>query len=409
MLKRKDFWITISLVNLCIVPLLGAALRTKFLFDISFINYRDVLSAHSHFAFGGWVTLILMIFFIDNLLPGEAGSKNKYQYVLWGTQLSAAGMVVTFPITGYGLLAISFSTLFIFFTYGFTFIFIHDFLKTKREKSIFILALFSLAYLIISSIGPFTLAYMLATKSGNSNLYHDSLYTFLHFQYNGFFTIGVFALFIHHIKPLINSETRKNIYMFSLLLAFSVVPSLFLALAWHQSNTFIYILALIGTVLNFFTLIFFIRFIIPLKKRGIFSSKTAYVLWVFAMISFAIKMTLQMGTIFPEITKMVFGYRPIIIGFLHLVFLGFVTFYLLAHLIEGGAFDMKKGISKKSLFVFSAAIILNETILMLQGAGLMFLKTHAVYPWLLWIVSIALFAGALLILIARIKSVNLKK
>lgn len=406
MLKKKEFWITITLVNLCIVPLLGLALRTKFLFDIPFIDYRNVLSAHSHFAFGGWITLALMIFFIDNLLPVEAGSQNKYQFILWGTQLSAAGMVITFPVTGYGLLAISFSTWFIFFTYGFTWIFIRDFLKTKREKSISILALSSLACLIISSIGPFTLAYILATKTGNTIIYHDALYTFLHFQYNGFFTMAVFALFINHIKQMLINETKKSCYMFSVFLALSVVPTLFLALAWHQSNNIIRILAIIGTALIFFTLIFFFRFIIPLKKGSIFSSRTAYRLWVFAMISFTIKIVLQMGTIIPEITKMVFGYRPIIIGFLHLVFLGFVTFYLLAHLIQAGAFDMKKGMTKRSLIIFSAAIILNETILMLQGAGLMFLTTHHVYPWLLWIVSIALFAGALLILIARFKNVK---
>jgi hypothetical protein len=405
MLRNRDRWITISLANLCVVPLLGALLRTLFLFDIPSVDYKSVLSAHSHFAFGGWVTLALMILFIDKLLPHEAGVQQKYQVVLWGIQLSAAGMVLTFPATGYGILAIIFSTLFIFFTYGFTWIFIRDFLRSPHEKSVTVQAVSALIFLAISSIGPWTLAYVLATKSA-SHLYRDAIYTFLHFQYNGYFTLGVFALFYNHIVSTIAEPAKKEFHRFTLWLAASIVPSLFLSLTWHRNNGLIYVFASIGTLMIVLTLFYFIRFLGRLKTWRQFTSGTAHLLLVFAMASFSLKLILQVASVVPQLSTMVFGYRPIIIGFLHLVFLGFVTFYLLAHFIEIKTFDFTRAISKYAILLFALGIILNETILMIQGAGLMMSTAHPAYAWLLWAVSLLMFAGAVLIFVARIKSVQ---
>src|SRR5215471_11154239 len=130
-MKAKNLWTTFTLINLCIVALLGMTLRTKLLFTVPFIDFKNFLSAHSHFAFGGWVTLALMLLYITNLLPNEQQQKKTYQWILWGIEISAVGMVVTFPFQGYGLFSIIFSTLFIFFTYAFSWIFIKDLRKTR--------------------------------------------------------------------------------------------------------------------------------------------------------------------------------------------------------------------------------------------------------------------------------------
>jgi len=124
------------------------------------------------------------------------------------------------------------------------------------------------------------------------------------------------------------------------------------------------------------------------------------------MISFAIKMLLQVGTIFPSLGNAVFGFRPIIIGFLHLVFLGFVTFYVLSNYISENVFPFERTISRTAIIFFSLAIVINEMILLVDGIGLMFYTTYPVYPWLLWIASILLFAGACLILAARVTNLR---
>ncbi|HEV8506858.1 MAG TPA: hypothetical protein VGQ53_15715 [Chitinophagaceae bacterium] len=402
-MKKRDFWITLSLVNLCIVAVLGMSLRTKFLFPVQFIDYKNFLNAHSHFAFGGWVTLALMILFIDNLLLADQKQKKIYQSILWGIEITAVGMLVTFPFQGYGLFSIIFSTAFIFITYGFSWVFVKDVLHANRDRSVTLLSASALLSLVISSVGPFTLAYIMATKTGNAFLYRDAIYTYLHFQYNGFFTLSVFALFFNQLLTSVSEHMRTRIWRFALFLCLSVVPALFLSLLWHGYNIYIRALAVIGCALIIMSLITFSRIALNKKIYDGYISPLARALLTFSMISFAIKMLLQMGTIIPALGNAVFGYRPIIIGFLHLVFLGLVSFYIFFTFLGTGAFVKAQKISTIAISFFTVAVILNETILLVEGVGLMFSSTNPLYPWLLWIASILLVLGALWVLVARLQ------
>lgn len=408
MSSKIKFWITLSLCNLCITSLLGMILRTKFLFPIPFLDYKNFLSAHTHFAFGGWITLTFMVLFIASLLTPEQAAKKIYQFILWGIEITAMGMAVSFPFDGYALVSILFSTLFIFFTYAFSWVFIKDFIKTKRERPVPLLAIAALSSLVLSSAGPFTLAYILATGSGDAVLYHDAIYTFLHFQYNGFFTLSVFTLFIHMILPSMEPGIKKSIRRFSLFLIISIPPALFLSLSWHPKGLLIHIVSATGSILMLAALFFFFRFVSSFKRIIIFKSRFARMLLIFSMVSFCIKILLQISTIIPELAYTVFGFRPIIIGFLHLVFLGLVTFYILAHLVERGEFNLRHSFTKNSLIAFSGAIILNELILLVQGFGLLLSVSNNIYGWLLWIASILLFFGSLFIYLARFQINNFK-
>lgn len=400
-MRRKNLWITLTLVNLCIVALLGLIMRTKFLFPIPWIDYRNVLSAHSHFAFGGWVTLALMILYIDSFLDDKQKQKGVYQFLLWGIQITSFGMLLSFPFQGYAMLSIIFSTGFIFFTYGFAGVFIRDVLRSQKNRSVLWLSIFAMVFLVLSSIGPFTLAYIMATNSSDHILFRDAVYTYLHFQYNGFFTLSVFAIFFQRKLGGAGAGLKKKLWHFTLPLCLSVVPALFLSLLWHNYIPYIRSLSFIGCALILLAIFFFARASVSLKKEVEFAVPAAKVLLVFSMVSFVIKMLLQTGTIVPSLGNAVFGYRPIIIGFLHLVFLGLVTFYILSNYIEQGAILWSKMISRIAVIYFSAAIIINEGILLVDGIGLMFRTTSQIYGWLIWIAAILLFTGALLLLIAR--------
>src|SRR5689334_13495035 len=121
MRTTKERWIGFSLFNLCIVSILGFVLRSKILFPIPFIDFRNLLSAHSHFAFSGWVSLALTTCLIYELLPEEAYRTKIYQWILWLTVITAFGMLITFPFTGYATASIIFSTAYIFTNYIFAF------------------------------------------------------------------------------------------------------------------------------------------------------------------------------------------------------------------------------------------------------------------------------------------------
>ena len=400
MTKKRSFWISLCLVNLCIVAFLGLSLRSKILFPLHLIDYRNFLSAHSHFAFAGWAGLCLVTLFIYDLLPQPLSQKKIYQWILAGLEISALGMAFTFPFYGYNGLSIFFSTLYVVVTVVFAPVFIKDVLQTNGHKTVKLLGISAVASLIVSFLGTLGLAYILLAKLGNSLLYRDSIYTFLHFQYNGFFTCAVFALFLNYVfkKGIVIDKNAEN---FALALCLSIAPALFLSLLWHNS-VWIYVVAAIGCICILLSLYYFFRFLRRVQPAQLFSTGISRTLWQFSVFSFGLKMLLNVGTIFPQLGNAVYGDRPVIIGFLHLVFLGFLSFYLLATFVEDGYFNKLTKVISYPFIIFSTGIIVNEFLLMLQGLGILLKTNNDIYKWLLWAAAIILFAGAVFIALARL-------
>ncbi|WP_217606569.1 hypothetical protein [Chitinophaga sp. GbtcB8] len=403
MLKRERSWLTIALINLSVVALLGLLLRSKILFPIPAINFGYLLHAHSHFAFTGWITLCLLTLMTYRILPEKYNSQPRYKWLLAGILLSAVGMLLSFPFQGYAFFSILFSTLSILVSYVFSWFFIKDLLKTRPRKPVIILAVSSLVAMVLSSVGPFTLAYMMASHSVNALLYRDAIYTYLHLQYNGFFTLGIFTLFVHHLGHSSAKVPERSLNHFATFLSVSVLPTLALSYLWHFPNAVIRTIAVAGCGCLVVTLVSFIVMMRSakeaLKTVGPFTKKIG----VLSMIAFAVKTAVQIFIVFPAIGEMVFSNRPVIIGYLHLVMLGFVTLYLFAYLLHIGYFETGRGLSAPGIIIFTGAAIANEIILAMQGFPAIFMLNSTLYLWLLWAAAIGLFTGALVIAAAAVK------
>ena len=397
---KKNFWIKLCLVNLSIVALLGLLLRSKILFPIPQLNYRYVLSAHSHFAFGGWVALVLITMLIYYVLPSPFKEKKSYQVALWGIFITSIGMAFTFPFMGYRVISIIFSSTFIFFTFYFSWIFFFDLLKANMNKTVKLLGIFAVLVMVFSSLGPLTLSWILASGSTDNFLYRDAVYFFLHFQYNGFFTLAVMALFLNSMLGSASEKIQQQMHKFAGFLCASIFPSFFLSVLWHPNNEVFYILAIIGCLLILITLYWFFKllpfFIQMIKGQSIIP----IIIIGFACTAFILKMFFQMGTIIPGLDTAVYANRPLIIGFLHMVFLGLVTFYVLYHLIQNNLLILKGLFTRISLIVFGIGIVANVSILMFQGLGILLRITSQIFPLLLWLAAIVLFIGAVMIFIA---------
>jgi hypothetical protein len=400
MINRRSFWLTLALINLSIVAFLGFALRSKILFPLHFLDYSGLLSAHSHFAFAGWAGLCFITLFIYDILPESLGQKKIYQWILTFVEISGLGMAFTFPFFGYNALTIVLSTLYVFAVLMFVPIFIKDILGSGKSSSVKLLSSSALVSLLLSLLGTLGLTYIIVTRSGGSLLYRDSIYTFLHFQYNGFFTLSVFALLMNYLFGN-GTIPNKSGRLFSIFLCLSIIPALFLALLWHNKSLF-YILGAIGCLFILTSLYYLYIFLRSISIEKIFSLRITKTFWIFSITSFVLKMLLQVGTIFPTLGNAVYGDRPVIIGFLHLVFLGFITFFILALLIENSYFTSKNKLVLSPFIIFSTGIIANEALLMIQGLGILFQTNNDIYKWLLWGVAIVLFTGAFLIAITRL-------
>ena len=213
----------------------GVILRCKILFSIPGIDFKNMLQGHSHFAFGGWITLGVLTLMTYEILPESSSGRNLYRWLLATVFLTSLGMLLTFPVTGYAFLSILFSTLFIVATYIFSWFFIKDLLKSSASRSVIILCIVSLLSLVLSS-GLFTLAYILASHSLNTMLYRDAIYTYLHLQYNGFFTVGIFALFFNTVGKNLSEIGERNVWRFAIALSVCVLPTMFLSYLWHYES-----------------------------------------------------------------------------------------------------------------------------------------------------------------------------
>lgn len=394
--KEKKLWIGIALVNLAIVALLGFVLRSKIIFSIPFLDYKNTLHAHSHFAFGGWVTIALLALLTYEVLPASRNKRPVYKWLLGGILFNAVGMLISFPFQGYGFYPILFSTLFILVTYVYSYVFIKDILKTRNNKTIKLLSISALVYLVISSVGPFTLAYMLASKSGNVLLYKDAIYTYLHLQYNGFFTLAIIALLFNRIEYIMPKTAMPVTHKFAHILNFTVIPSLFLSFLWHYPNIWFRVLAITGSISLVVCIIYFFITAQALKSALKNNHRVVKIIGLMSMTAFFSKMLMQSLTIFPILGALVFANRPMIIGFLHLVLLGFVSLYLLAHFLHAGYLKTNRA-SKIAAYVFTSAVVINEALLLMQGFGVMFMTNSVIYAQLLWVTAAGLLAGAVLL------------
>ena len=74
------FWLKISLLNLCIIALLGVLMRYKIGFEFPHFDQKHLQHSHSHFAFSGWIShslMVLMVYYVQTKIAHFQSSKYK--------------------------------------------------------------------------------------------------------------------------------------------------------------------------------------------------------------------------------------------------------------------------------------------------------------------------------------------
>ena len=363
-------WLKIAFLNLLIVALLGTLMRYKIAYSFPFIEQKKFMNAHSHFAFAGWISQALMVLMVNYL--STLTTKNvlkKYRWVFMANLVMAYGMLFTFPWEGYGSLSIFFSTLSIFVSYAFAFMFWRDLNKIKIKSVTHYWFTAALMFNVISSAGPFFLAYMMANNWHHPNLFLATLYYFLHFQYNGWFFFACAGLFSSYLNTaLVSLRIQKIIFW---LFAVACVPAYFLSALWLPIPFLVYMLVVLSAAAQAaggFLLIWWVK-----KKRKLFLSQIAAdSRWILILsgIALCIKLFLQLVSTIPSLSSFAFGFRPIVIGYLHLVLLGLITLFIIGYSRAKG-FLITNKTGNAGLYLFITGIIVNELFLMIQGISYM--------------------------------------
>jgi hypothetical protein len=85
-----------------------------------------------------------------------------------------------------------------------------------------------------------------------------------------------------------------------------------------------------------------------------------------ACIAFIMKIVLQMLSIIPYLSHFAFGFRPVVIRYLHLSFVGIISFFILGYINEILR-PAHKHVDGGGIVVFGIGILIQEIVVMLQG------------------------------------------
>lgn len=392
MVLKTKFWLKISLLNLCIVAALGVLMRYKIGFEFPYLDQKHLQHSHSHFAFAGWLShtlMVLMVYFLQTKMTDFEG--NKYKNIIIANLICSYGMLVSFIIQGYGMISIVFSTASILVSYVFAYKFMKD-LKTLDSDLLannwFKAALF---FNVISSIGTFYLAYMMASKNFVQDLYLSSVYYYLHFQYNGWFFFACMGL-VFGLLNLRKSEHPFYETSFKLF-AIACVPAYFLSTLWLDLPVWLYVITVIAAIIQVYAWFKFLFILLKNKKNSLenYAPLMRYIL-LFVSFALSIKLILQLGSTIPAVSQLAFGFRPIVIAYLHLVLLAIMTLFILFYIYANHLVFINKKI-KYGIFVFSIGVLLNEIVLAVQGFASL---SYVVIPFvnqILFAVAVILFIG----------------
>jgi hypothetical protein len=389
LLKRQ--LLQFAIFNLFIVAASGLLMRAIPLVNGFPLDFGNVLHSHSHFAFGGWV-LPILVWMIMEYFPEV---ERRISFVHWRNIImlilfSAYGMFITFPFQGYAPASIFFSTVSVL-AGVYLAIAIWKACRGFQQKISLLLLQAGLFYLVISSIGPFATGPLAAMGKAGSPIYYNAIYFYLHFQYNGFFSFVIFAVLAAILE---RKGLMKHGNQFFVLSNFACVLTFFLSVLWNRPHNIFYILGGTGAIFQLVA----ISYLLKDFTRMQMSKTLVHVVLKLAMLALVIKVGLQVFSALPVVADMAFATRNFIVAYLHLVLLGFITFFSFAYILlkykhlTGGSFRLP-------IVMFICTFFLTQLLLVVQAIlGLWMIQIpHFSYP--IFVFSIPFPISALLLFV----------
>lgn len=398
MMQRYEIqWFRKALVSLSLVAFFGVLMRYKMAFSLPFLDQKHMQEAHSHFAFYGWITQMLYLLIYQYLLKFKPQTALQiYPKIINLNYILALMMLVGFLWGGYFWLTIGISTLSLSLSFVMFFLVYRDLKGIKDLAKPWLLG--GLFFAMFSALGIFSLSYMMASGHIHQQWYLASTYYYLHFQYNGFFLMSCIGWLIAQLTSKGISFTPKQNRRLFRLMFWGCLLGYGLSVLWLDLPWWLFIIVLIASLaqtLGAFQILTWVRRNWHLVKKH-FSPLYRWML-CYAGVAFAIKIGLQLGSNSPAISQFAFGFRNIVIAYLHLVLLMCISVFLLVQIFSKGYFKATQ-LQRYSIISFLIFVFLNELILGSMG---IFSIRYVSIPYAaeaLVIVSLGILLSVLMIL-----------
>lgn len=388
-------WSIIGILNLAIVASFGLLMRLKVIIALPMLDQKYIMHGHSHFAFSGWLSHMLMLLMIMVVLDIKATDRlpHRYQLLIGGNLLVSYGMLFSFALQGYGVYSIILSTLSVVLSYVFIGM-MWDSLAQSRViplvKNWFKAALL---FLFISSLGTYYLAFLQITHNVDTRKQLAAVYFFLHFQYNGWFFFSCMGLLNAWLATR-HLVIRGGVQLFRVFVL-ACIPTYLLSVLWMKLPLWLYISVVIA-VLSVNVSWFYWLISIYRTAKDRMKEVPGWVSWIMVLVSLAasIKFLLQGFSVIPGLSTLAYSFRPIVVGYLHLVLLAVISLFIIIYIVKVGIVDSQRPI-KWSIWLFVIGIIGNELLLMLQGLGGILGLYIPYIPIALTLVALLMFSSLL--------------
>lgn len=349
-----------SLFNLILVALLGLLLRTVPLHDHFPLQYKNVLHGHSHVAFGGWIMPLLVALLLQTFPDlAQAVAYRHWRNIAALLLLSAYGMLLSFPVQGYAAVSIVFSTLSLGASCCLAMV-VWRALPHLPYNRAYPFLKWGLFYAVLSALGPLATGPIIATGHQGTPLYSNAIYFYLHFTYNGLFVFAVLALWYGRLPDRQKTSADKVLFFLNA----ACIPAYALSLLWNKPPLLFYGIGGAAGLLQLVAVYYLLRDAnLLLQARG-----WVRVLLALALASFVFKNLLQALSALPPAAAHAALHRNLVIAYLHLVLVGFVSLGMLAQAMQLFHIKMNRMLSV-GLWLFIVSFTATELLLAANGWG----------------------------------------
>lgn len=379
-----EFWVSTAFVYIFLVGVLGLAMRSIFFKSLP-IPFHHILHAHSHTALLGWAFVMAT----QGLFCHLAIEKfvNLRWYIVAYT-VSIVGMFIAFLYQSYGAISIAFSTLFVFTSY----LFLYRLWRLFEGKSILnSLWKSAIGWFYFSTMGIWCLGPTSAILGNEHWLYNLAIQFFLHFQINGWLLFAVLAILLKYVQKE-NLPTKNILY----LLNISLVLTFGLNIYWVNEQFVFYFLNAVGIVLQL--IVYLILAQILWKPSFSQSNKKLQLLLRMVLLTLVVKAIIQGATLFPNYALILQSNRFLIIAFIHLVLIGFVSFGFVYISIKENILLSNKGVFI-GFALWILGFVVTEAITAFLGFGFPFVHS---FEWL-WLFSLVMLFGIAVLFYQRLR------
>lgn len=380
MKRLRAYWL-VALVFWLLIATYGLLLRWHLFRPMAGFRYTYWLHAHSHAAFLGWLHAGFMLMLTYALMPGRLEQKS-FRNLFVFSQAMVAGMLISFPLQGYKGFSIAFLSLFLLGTYVWAFWFGKIPQETRRRFPLsYRLGRSAVWMMLLSGISPWMLGPVMVMLGKKSIWYNLDIYFYLHFQYNGWFFLGFLALVAYLFESKNVRFPDKFILRINRLLLCGVLMGYLTNTLWTQPPLWVNFLAMLSVFCEAAGLWLLFGKIWDEIKILHFNriQKQMFYILLFGLV---LKVIFQFTASCPYFAQLAYRIRDLIIGYLHWVFLGIYSVFLLWWA------DMQKIDRLRPLFfrLFFAGFVWMDMLIFARGFLIWWKISipEAMASWIFW-------------------------